>query len=91
MASDKRLMHNMYNKSFPKSFAKSVLPSLLVSMGRPKFTTKTSPSHSIQQSSSPSNTAISTNVTQHPKWYPDPISHFATVHFPDRRTDRQMV
>jgi len=30
----------------------------------------------------------STDPTHHPKWYPDPISHFATVHFPDRQTAR---
>jgi len=26
--------------------------------------------------------------THHPKWHPDPISHFSTVHFADRQTDR---
>ena len=26
--------------------------------------------------------------THHSKQYPDPIGHFATVHFPDRQTDR---
>ena len=30
----------------------------------------------------------STNPNHHPKWHPDPISRFATVHFPDRHTHR---
>jgi len=29
-----------------------------------------------------------TDPTQHPKQQLDPISHFATVHFPDRLIDR---
>ena len=29
----------------------------------------------------------STDPTLHPKRHPDPISRFATVHFPDRQTD----
>jgi len=28
--------------------------------------------------------------THHPKQHPDPISHFATIHFPDTLTDRQI-
>jgi len=32
----------------------------------------------------------STDPTHHPKQHPDPISCFATLHFPDRHTDRQM-
>ena len=35
-----------------------------------------------------SNTPSSTDPTHHPKWHPDPISRFATVHPPDRQTDR---
>jgi len=27
--------------------------------------------------------------THHPKWHPDPFSHFATVHFLDRQTNRR--
>jgi len=31
----------------------------------------------------------SSDATHHPKRHPDPVSRFATVHFPDRPTDRQ--
>ena len=31
----------------------------------------------------------STDPTHYPKRHPDPLSHFATVHFPDRQTNRQ--
>jgi len=31
----------------------------------------------------------STDRTHHPKWHSDPISHFSTIHPPDRPPDRQ--
>jgi len=31
-----------------------------------------------------------TDSTHHPRWHPDPISRFSTIHPPDRQTDRQM-
>jgi len=37
----------------------------------------------------PSNTSISRpTYTQRLKRHPDPLSHFATIYFPDRQTDR---
>jgi len=42
----------------------------------------------IHPKTAPSPSTITT-PTHHPKWHPDPISHFATVHFPDRQTDRR--
>jgi len=61
--------------------------SPLVTMGRPKFTLKTPlpfddhHPHLIHPSLA--------DLTHHLKWHPDPISHFATVHFLDRPTDTQ--
>ena len=66
----------------------------LVTMGCSTFTPITAPSPLTV--STPSNTPIHrlTPLTHHPKWYPDPISRFATVHPPDgpadRSTDQQM-
>ena len=48
---------------------------LLVSMGRPTFTSKTTPSPW-------------TDPTHRPKRHPDPVSRFTTVHLPVRHTDR---
>ena len=33
------------------------------------------------------NWVVMTDPTHHPKRHPDPLSHFATVHFADRLTD----
>ena len=77
------------NKSSPKSFGKSA--SLLhkvplVTVGCPKFTPKLllplrwSTPHLMH--------LPSTDPTHHPKWHPDPISRFATVHFPGWQTDQ---
>jgi len=60
----------------------------LVTMGRPTFTPKLP--LAFQRSPPPSNTPISQPTpTHHPEQHPDPISHFATIHFADRPTDRQ--
>jgi len=62
--------------------------SPLVAMGRPKFTPKLplpfddNHLHIHQSFDRP---------THHPKRRPDPLSRFATVHFLDNQTDRQMV
>jgi len=55
-------------------------------MGCPNFTHRTAPSPSMITTRIP---YPLTNPTHHPKWHPDPISHFATVHFLDRWTDQQ--
>ena len=55
-------------------------------MGRPKFTSKTASSPSTITTLS--NTPIPTDPPHHPKRHLEPFSHFATVHFQDRQTDR---
>jgi len=60
--------------------------SPLVTMGRPKFTPKTA--LPLRRWLPHWYTHPSTDPTHHPKWHLDPISRFATVHFPDRQTDR---
>jgi len=61
----------------------------IVTMRCPKFTPKTAPS---LQWSPPHLIHPSLNrPSHHPKRHQDPFSHFATIHFPDRQTRRQMV
>jgi len=53
----------------------------------PYITPKTAPSPSMI-STPMQYTHHSTDPTYHPRRHPDPISHFATVHLPDRQTNR---
>jgi len=61
--------------------------SPLVTMGSSTFTPKTA--LPFRRSPPPSNTPLPRLTALHPKWHPDPISCFATVHFPDAQTDIQ--
>jgi len=62
--------------------------STSVTMECPTFAPKTAPS--LRRFPSPSNTPIVDRPYSYPDRHPDPISRFATVHPPDRQTDRQM-
>jgi len=52
-------------------------------VGRPKFTPKTAPCPSTINTLSNTPITRPTPCTHHPKRHPDPLSCFATVHFPD--------
>jgi len=62
------------------------IKSPLVTMGHPKFTLKTA--HFLQRSLPLLKHPSSTDPTHHPKRHLDPISRFATVHFPNSHTQR---
>jgi len=60
--------------------------SPFITMKCPKFIPKYGPYPSMI--TTVSSNPPSTDPTYHPKWHPDPITRFATIHFPDRQTDR---
>ena len=64
-----------------------VVKSPLVTMARPKFAPKSTPSR--QPIRKPHYlTHAWTRPTYDTKWHPDPIRRFSTMHWTDRRTDR---
>jgi len=75
---------------FPSLMAENnyATKSTVITMGCPTFTLpQTAPSPSTVTTLIKYTPPL-TDPTHHPKRHPDPISHFATVHFPDAQTNR---
>jgi len=83
---------HLANKSSPSNFGTARRSHTTTQQGlhwfqldAPKFFPKTAPSPLTITT----RTCSSTDPTCHPKRHPAPVSHFATIHFPDTPTDRQ--
>jgi len=61
-------------------------------MARPKFASKSTPSRGpIRKLHYLPNPWTVACPTYYAKWHPDPIRRLSTMHWTDRRTDRQIV